>query len=116
MDRSQEEQWALALKKARHGIRHTSRIPLAERKEQLDTDMTKAKAALKQALKQKKETEVQTILTRLVELRAQQTGLALEVWQQQYGAPTQNIIRLYTRRFTEDCLHLADLVGRHLNR
>lgn len=113
MDRSQEEQWALALKKARQGIRQQSRIPLADRRARLDTDLVAAKLALKHAVQERKQTQAKECLQHLIEIRAKQTALTLEAWQTEYGKLSDKIIRLETERYTRDCVKLIHAVERY---
>lgn len=110
MGHPQEQEWQLALHKAKHSVRHQQKTPLKERQERLLLDMEQGKYLLTEALHENNASDAAVLLERLIQLRAKQTAFALEQWDTTYGKPSHQIVDLETRRYMEDCADLIDAV------
>ncbi len=103
---TQEEQWAIALKKARQQSRHANEIPLGIQKGQIEEQMQYQKNLLEQAVFTQNIPVRNAALDRLIELRGKQTAVALKELHELFGAIATPALESEIRQYYADCKNL----------
>lgn len=103
----EEEQWAVALKKAQQKTRLAAQVPVGVRRGQIQEQLSLQKNLLERALAEQNHVALQKSLDQLVQLRAEQTALALKEMEELYGTVAPEALAAHVRQYYADCTTLV---------
>lgn len=106
-----EQQWAVALQKAKALVGASGKDLNLERK-QVEEEMAYFKNKIMDLAQQKNLLEVQKTFSTLITLRAKQMVILFREYEKTYGKIDENMSRRETEKCLKDCIQLAILVDK----
>ena len=102
-----EKEWAKALKKSKQKTVKQKTVPLNIQKEQVQEEIDHFKKELLTAAKKGSRPEAETILEKIIKLRAKQLDVLLQNFEKFFGQPTEDVVNLQFKKYYHDCLQLT---------
>ncbi len=106
-----QQDWSTVLQKERLQRQNTVRVPIATRRKQIDDQINYYKGTLQRKLLAGITNNNETLVKKLIELRATQTVYILLGKEEERGYLEEQTTRYEVERYTRDCLLLAKSIG-----
>lgn len=106
-----QQEWSALLQKERLQRQNTLRVPIAVRRKQIDEQIAYYKGILQRNLLAGITDNNETLLKKLIELRAIQTVYILLGKEEERGSLDTQTTQQEVERYTRDCILLAKSIG-----
>lgn len=114
MSAEEERQWAVELKKAQQQTKRAATIPIGIRKAHIAEQMQYQKNLLEQAAYANDALAARDALSTLIQLRGEQTAVALKEMEELFGPVTEPALEAEMRQYYADCAALSAAVEARL--
>jgi hypothetical protein len=111
LDEQTQQNWSTLLAQGRMQRQNTVRVPIATRRKQIDDQINYYKGTLQRNLLAGITDNNETLVKKLIELRATQTVYILLGKEEERGYLEEQTTRYEVERYTRDCLLLAKSIG-----
>ena len=105
------QHWSNLLAKTKMQHQNTLRVPIATRRKQIDDQITYYKNLLTHNLQTDTSADNESIVKKLIDLRATQTMYILRTIEEERGFLDTQTTQSEVQRYTRDCLMLAHSIG-----
>jgi hypothetical protein len=106
-----QQEWSALLQKERLQRQNTLRVPIATRRKQIDEQIAYYKGMLQRNLLASITDNNETLLKKLIELRAIQTVYILLGKEEERGYLDEQTTQYEVEQYTRDCVLLAKSIG-----
>ncbi len=110
-EQTTQEKWSALLQKERLQHQNTVRVPIATRRKQIDEQIAYYKGTLQRNLLAGMTDNNETLVKKLIQLRATQTIYILLGKEEERGYLDEQTTRYEVEQYTRDCLLLAKSIG-----
>lgn len=105
-----EQEWALALKKKQQQSAYTQQQPASVRRQTAEQKFAQAKQSLARACFSDDKTQLELNFQRAVQARADVMQVRLEQLEEQFGTVSARVVEQHTNAYLQDCAVMYEAV------